>query len=195
MPAPYSSAGALLLDLRGLPDAVAEVVELGPADVAPGDPLDAGDGGRVQGKRALDPDAVADLADLEGLAHARARAADHHAPGALDPLLLPLDHPHVHLEGVAGREVGDVATQARLVDQVGGVHRASLRRRRRKAGRSIVSGPRPETQRRRSAVQPELGQQPAVVVAETAPGRHGVGPAVERAPPRPRPPPAGDARV
>jgi hypothetical protein len=36
----------------------------------------------------------------------------------------------VHLERVAGREVGDVVAQARLVDQVGGVHRASLQRRR-----------------------------------------------------------------
>src|SRR4029450_4388906 len=103
MPAPYSSAGALLLDLRGLPDAVAEVVELGPADVAPGDPLDAGDGGRVQGKRALDPDAVADLADLEGLAHARARAADHHALEHLDPLLLPLDRSEERRVGKEGR--------------------------------------------------------------------------------------------
>src|SRR5262245_49421827 len=125
---------ALLPDLRGLTDAVAEVVELGPADVAPAHPLDLGGGGRVQRGRALDTDAVADLADLERLAQPRARAADHHALEHLDALLLPLDHANVHLEGVAGREVGDVGTQARLVDQVGGVHRASLRRRRRYTG-------------------------------------------------------------
>src|SRR5262245_61226074 len=126
-----TSVVALLLDLRGLPDAVAQVVELGPAHVAPTHPLDLGDGGRMQGKRPLDPDAVADLADLEGLTQAGARTPDHHALEDLDAFLLPLDHPDVHLEGVAGRELGDVAAEACLIDQVGGVHRALLRRRRR----------------------------------------------------------------
>src|SRR5262245_10032233 len=122
-----TSVVALLLDLRGLPDAVAQVVELGPAHVAPAHPLDLGDGGRMQGKRALDADAVADLADLEGLTQAGARASDHDALEDLEAFLLPLDHPDVHLEGVAGRELGDVAAEACLVDQVGGVHRALLR--------------------------------------------------------------------
>src|SRR5262245_14373295 len=126
-----TSVVALLLDLRGLPDAVAQVVELGPPHVPAGDPLDLGDRGRMQGERALDADPVADLADLEGLTQARARAPDHDALEDLDAFLLPLDHPDVHLEGVAGSELGDVTTEACLVDQVGGVHRASLRRRRR----------------------------------------------------------------
>src|SRR4029450_9696557 len=126
-----TSVVALLLDLRGLPDAVAQVIELGPADVAPSDPLDLGDRRRMQGERALHPDPVADLADLEGLTQARARAPDHDALEHLDAFLLPLDHPDVHLEGVAGSELGDVTAEACLVDQIGGVHRASLRRWRR----------------------------------------------------------------
>src|SRR5512132_1778205 len=67
---------ALLADLGGLTDAVAQVVELGPADITPADDLDLGDGRGVQRERALDTDAVTDLAHLERLADARAGTAD-----------------------------------------------------------------------------------------------------------------------
>src|SRR5690606_12731846 len=132
---------ALLADLRGLPDAVAQVVQLRPAHLAPADPLDLGDRGGVQREGALDAHAVADLADLEGLADARAGAADHHALEDLDALLLALDHPHVDLDGVPGAEVGDVGAEVRLIDQGGGVHRVSLRRGLGRAGRRSPAGP------------------------------------------------------
>src|SRR5205085_7462176 len=115
---------ALLLDLRGLSDPVAQVVELGPAHVAPNRHLDLLDDRRVHGERALDTDAEADLADLEGLAQARALAADDDALEQLDPLPVALDHADVHLHGVAGGEVGDVVPQAGAVDEIGGVHGA-----------------------------------------------------------------------
>src|SRR5688572_27070381 len=106
-----ASALALFLDLGGLTDAVTQVVELGAAHVATDDALDLGDGGGMERERALDTHAVAHLADLEGLAHARAGPADDDALEDLDALLLALHDAHVHLERVAGRELGDVAAQ------------------------------------------------------------------------------------
>ena len=57
-------------------------------------------------------------------------AADDRALEHLDPLAGALDHPHVHLHGVAGAELGDVVPQAVAVDDVGRVHWARLFRRR-----------------------------------------------------------------
>src|SRR5690606_31318865 len=115
---------ALLLDLRRLPDPVAQVVELGAPHIAPADHLDPRDGGRVQREGALDADAVAHLADLERLAHAGPRPGDPDTLEDLDAFLLTLDDAHAHLEGVARREAGDVGAQAGLVDEIGRVHRA-----------------------------------------------------------------------
>ena len=67
---------ALLFDLGGLPDAIAQVVELGPTDIATGDDLDLGEDRGVHGEGALDADAEADLAHGEGLAQAIALTAD-----------------------------------------------------------------------------------------------------------------------
>src|SRR5438067_13500787 len=114
----------LFLDLRGLPRAVAQVVELGSAHCALGDHLDLGDDRRVDGERALDADAEAELADSERLPHAGALAADHVALEHLDPLAVAFDDADMDLQVVAGREVGNVVTQALTVDQIGGVHGA-----------------------------------------------------------------------
>src|SRR3954464_3691941 len=116
--------GAPLLDLGGLPDAVPEVVQLRPAHGAAGDRLDLGDDRRVHRERALDADAVADLAHGERLANAGALAADHHALEELDSLLVALHDTHVHLQGVAGREGRDVVADALGIDEIGGVHGA-----------------------------------------------------------------------
>src|SRR5215218_1513059 len=119
-----SGAGgaALLLDLRGPAGPIAQVVELGPADVAPGDQLDLGDAGRVHREGPLDADAERDLADGEGLAQAAALAAQDEALEDLDPLPAPLDHADVHLDGVAGPEVGQIVTQLRALDRIGDLH-------------------------------------------------------------------------
>ena len=55
-PAPETSTSAvpLLADLRSLPGAAPQVVELGPTHVAPFDDLELGDDRRVHGERALD---------------------------------------------------------------------------------------------------------------------------------------------
>src|SRR3954470_16408390 len=63
-----------------------------------------------------------DLADSERLAQAAVLAADHHALEYLDALSGPLHDPHVHLDGVAGSELGDVGAQVGLLDEIGLVH-------------------------------------------------------------------------
>jgi hypothetical protein len=45
----------------------------------------------------------------------------------LDPLAGALDHSHVHLQRVAGTEVGNVVAQLGTVDKIGFVHREVLR--------------------------------------------------------------------
>src|SRR5262249_4484928 len=40
----------------------------------------------------------------------------------LDPLPVALDHADVDLQGVAGREIGDVVAQVRAIDEIGAVH-------------------------------------------------------------------------
>src|SRR5258708_7056795 len=99
---------ALLFDLRGLPDAVTQVVELRPADIAPGHDLDLGEDRRMHRKRAFHTHSEADLADGEGFTRATALAADDRALEQLDPLAGPLDDAYVDLERVAGRKLGDV---------------------------------------------------------------------------------------
>ena len=58
----------------------------------------------------------------------------------LDPLPGALDHPDVHLDGVAGAEVGDVGAQAVAIDRFRwGALGASLRGVRLSAGRNMVA--------------------------------------------------------
>src|ERR1700749_808115 len=80
------SAVALLLDLGRLPRTSPQVVQLGPAHVAPGHDLDLGDDRRVERERPLDPDLKAQLPDGERLLQARALAGDHVTLEDLDPL-------------------------------------------------------------------------------------------------------------
>src|ERR1700683_711584 len=105
----------LLLDLRGLPDPVSQVVELGAADVAAGGGLDLGDDRRVEREGAFDADAEADLADAEGLAHAAALASDHDALEHLDALPVAFHDPDRDLHRVAGGEVGPVVAEVGTV--------------------------------------------------------------------------------
>src|SRR3954451_8596695 len=113
---------ALLLDLRLLAAQLAQVVELGPAHVTAGHPLDVVDDRRVHGERPLDAYPEADLADREGLAHPAALAADDNALEDLDPLAVALANPHVDLDGVTGTELRHVAPQGGGVDRVEGLH-------------------------------------------------------------------------
>ncbi|EGJ74459.1 putative signal peptidase I [Streptomyces sp. Tu6071] len=112
------SALALLLDLRGLAAQLTEVVELGATDVTARHQLDLLDDRGVHGEGALHADGEGDLADREGLADARALAADDNALELLHTRAVALDDAHVDVDGVAGAERREVAAQRRGVDGV-----------------------------------------------------------------------------
>ena len=92
---------AALADAGALADATAQVVELGPPDVAAGGDLDALDLRRVHRERALHADAEGLLADREGLAHALALALDDDALEDLRTAARALDDLEVHLQAVS----------------------------------------------------------------------------------------------
>ncbi len=73
---------------------------------------------------ALDADPEADLADREGLADSITLAADDGPLEQLDTLAGALHHAHVHLEGVARGEIGNVVPEVAHVNEVSGVHDA-----------------------------------------------------------------------
>jgi hypothetical protein len=74
----------------------------------------------------LDTDTEADLPNLEGLAQSATLAADHDALEDLDPGPVAFHDPGVHLDGVAGPEVGNVGALRLIVESVQRVHRCIL---------------------------------------------------------------------
>src|SRR5262249_51641413 len=93
------AALALALAQAGrLADAVAQVVQLGPADLAGALHLDLGDARRVQREDALHALALHDPADSERLAQPLALAGDHHALEDLDALLAALQDALMHVD-------------------------------------------------------------------------------------------------
>src|SRR5579859_2830127 len=105
---------------------VAEVVQLGPADAAVRDNLDLVDRRAVHREGPLDADAVADLANGEGLAHAATGAADDDTLEDLDPRPVAFLDAHVHLQRVTRAESRDVRadlSQLEVGDR--GVHDSS----------------------------------------------------------------------
>src|SRR3954463_8205672 len=108
MTATPTSDLAAFLDLGGLPAQVAQVVQLGPADVAAGHDLDLLEDRRVEREGPLDTHAEGDLADREGAADAGALEADHDALEDLDARARALGDLDVDLDGVAGAELGKV---------------------------------------------------------------------------------------
>src|SRR5690606_24296529 len=120
--AAQSSSSALFLDLGGLATQVAQVVQLGAADITTGHHVDVVDVGAVHREGALHADTERHLADGEGLADTATLAPDDDALEDLDALLRAFDDLHVHIEGVTGPELGDIAAQRLLVDEVKGVH-------------------------------------------------------------------------
>src|SRR5215211_5918921 len=126
--APISdSEFALLADLGGLADPIAEAVQLGAPDVATLDDLDPRHCRRVKWEGSLDADAIAELAHRVRLLQAAALAPDDVALEDLDPLLAALDNSNVNLELVARKEHGDVVAQRLVVNEVGRLHGVSLR--------------------------------------------------------------------
>src|SRR3954447_3510070 len=112
MTATPTSDLAAFLDLGGLPAQVAQVVQLGPADVTAGDDLDLLEDRRVEREGPLDTHAEGDLADGERTADAGAVDTDHDTLEDLDAGPRALDDLDVHLDGVTGAELGKVGTLA-----------------------------------------------------------------------------------
>src|SRR5438270_4178220 len=111
------TAVALLADARLLADAAAQVIELGPVDVADGGHVDLLDLWRVQREWPLHADTEGLLADGERLANARALTLDDDALEHLDAAALALDHLEVHAHRVARLEAGHFA-QLGALDRV-----------------------------------------------------------------------------
>ena len=124
-------ASARSLILAAFPDAIAQVVELGPAHVAQGRPPRSWRwSGECTGKVRSTPTPKLTLRTVKVSRTPGALAADDRALEDLDPLPGALDHPDVHLDGVAGAEVGDVVAQAVAIDRCRwGAWGASFRRR------------------------------------------------------------------
>src|SRR5262245_31773556 len=105
-------AGLLLAKADSLADAVAEVVELGPAGHAAALHLDLGDLGRVERELALNPFTRHDAADGEHLATAAARATDDSAAENLDALVFPFQNSCVDIDRIAHGELRDLSFEA-----------------------------------------------------------------------------------
>jgi len=112
----------LLLEAGGLADLVAEVVQLGAANLAAASDLDSNNLGRVHGERALDADAERDLANREGLTIACAVTADDRALENLDTLTSTLDDLVAHLDVVSDLEGRQVVTDLLLLYGANDVH-------------------------------------------------------------------------
>jgi len=88
---------------------VAEVEELGAADLVGADLFDLVDNFGVVGEDALDALAEAHFADGEGALRALLAGNDH-AFERLEALFVALFDLHLHADGIAGGEVGEVGT-------------------------------------------------------------------------------------
>src|SRR4051794_30731136 len=114
-----------VLHPRRLALQIAQVVQLGAADLGRARDFDLGNGRRVERKDALDSLAERHLAHGEGRARAAAVHADDHTLEHLDALLVAFAHLDVHLDRVAGlhrRPLG----QLRLFDQLNRAHHSLL---------------------------------------------------------------------
>src|SRR5699024_6737286 len=122
---PAARGSAALADASSLAAQVAQVVELGAADVTADVHLDLLDDGRVHREGALDAHAEADLADREGLADPAALAADDDALEHLDTRAAALDDAHVDGHGVTRAELRHVGLHRLLVDEIKLLHDVS----------------------------------------------------------------------
>src|SRR6478752_5997778 len=118
----HGHLGLPLLDSRRLAGEMAQVVELRAAHAAAPHDLDVGQHGAVEREDALDADAVGDLADREGRAHAGSTLGDAHAFERLNALLLTLLHADVHAQRVTGTEGGKVRAEPLFLGFDEGMH-------------------------------------------------------------------------
>ena len=112
----------LLLDLGGLADLIAEVVQLSAANGALARDFDLVDLGGMHREGALDAHAEADLADREGLAVGRSGAADDGALEDLDAFAVALGDAIMDLDRIAHIERGDVLVDLLLFKCADDIH-------------------------------------------------------------------------
>lgn len=105
-----------------LADAVAQVVELGSADLSAGSYLNLGNARRMQRERPLHPFAIGNLADSERLVDSRAPLSDHYPLEYLHTLLTAFYHTAMHLHGVAYVEGRYIALKLLLTNFIENVH-------------------------------------------------------------------------
>src|SRR6185437_13871006 len=109
-------ASDLLFDPRRLARQIAQVVQLGAADVTAALDADVAVGGAVGLEHALHTFAVGHLADREGGVEAAVAARDHHALVGLDALAVAFDDLHLHDHGVARLEIRHLAGHALFLE-------------------------------------------------------------------------------
>ena len=107
---------ASLAEGGGLADAIAQEVELRPADLAVPDDLDLLDPWAVDLERPLDPDATRDPPDGDRPGDPAAAKAHHDALEDLDPLPVALDDLRRDLHGVARRDLGKIRPELVTVE-------------------------------------------------------------------------------
>ena len=98
----------LLLDLSGLAHAVTQVVQLGTTNLALADGLDHSHIGRMQGEDLLAANAVGDPANRDGLTDAAMLAGNDNAFEHLDTLTRTFLDAHMHTNGVAYLNLGQL---------------------------------------------------------------------------------------
>src|SRR5690606_2195454 len=113
---------ALLANLCLLAAKVAQVVELCATNVTTGDDLNAVKHRAVYREGTLDANLEADLANGEGFANACTGAANNHALEDLNTRTGTLGDVYVHLYGVTGEKLWDVATQRSCIYNVEDLH-------------------------------------------------------------------------
>ena len=113
---------AALADAGALADTVAQVVQLGAADVTASGDLDLLDLRRMQRERALDAYSKGVLADGEGLARPVALALDHDTLEDLGAAASALDHLEVDTQAVASVELRNSAELCALQAFDDGAH-------------------------------------------------------------------------
>src|SRR5688572_22443123 len=112
------SALDLLFDASGFTAEVAQIIELGPADIATSFHLDFRDGGAMGLEHALHALAMRNLSDRKRRVEPPVPLRDHDAFIGLESLAIAFRHAHLHDHGVPGCKVGDVLLELLLFDLV-----------------------------------------------------------------------------
>ena len=112
----FMLATAILFDAGGFARSIPEVVELGATDAAVAEDFDFFDAGGVEQERALDPYAVGDAANGEGLLKTSPAPGDDDALEGLGSLPSAFDDADRYLDEIARGEFGHLGAKLRLFE-------------------------------------------------------------------------------